>query len=282
MASNRTDRTDQASQEVPAGQVRGSGQGVALEVRGLVVRRGGRQVLHGLDFAVPRGSVTGLLGPSGGGKTTVMRCVVGVQSHVTGVIRVLGRPAGSPELRHRIGYVSQSPSVYGDLSVRDNVRYFAAMRGMGASAADPVLTDVGLADRRDALVGHLSGGQRARVSLACALLGPPELLVLDEPTVGLDPVLRRDLWHLFGELAGQGTTLLVSSHVMDEASRCERLLLLRQGRLVADDTPQAIRRLTGTDDMDEAFLRLVEQVGAAPTAPPPAASVPPAAHGENR
>ena len=265
MASDQPNRPDRS---VLAGQVSGSGQDAALEAHGLAVRRGGRQVLHGLDFAVPRGSVTGLLGPSGGGKTTVMRCVVGVQSNVVGTIRVLGRPAGSPELRHQIGYVSQSPSVYGDLTVRDNVRYFAALQGMGASAADPALADVGLTDRRDALVRHLSGGQRARVSLACALLGPPRLLVLDEPTVGLDPVLRRDLWNLFGELAGRGTTLLVSSHVMDEAGRCERLLLLRQGRLVADDTPQAIRGLTGTEDLDEAFLRLVERSDPAPTEPP--------------
>ena len=265
MASDQPNRPDRS---VLAGQVSGSGQDAALEAHGLAVRRGGRQVLHGLDFAVPRGSVTGLLGPSGGGKTTVMRCVVGVQSNVAGTIRVLGRPAGSPELRHQIGYVSQSPSVYGDLTVRDNVRYFAALQGMGASAADPALADVGLTDRRDALVRHLSGGQRARVSLACALLGPPRLLVLDEPTVGLDPVLRRDLWNLFGELAGRGTTLLVSSHVMDEAGRCERLLLLRQGRLVADDTPQAIRGLTGTEDLDEAFLRLVERSDPAPTEPP--------------
>lgn len=230
----------------------------ALLARGMSVRRGGRQVLHGLDFTVSRGSVTGLLGPSGGGKTTVMRCVVGVQANVTGTIRVLGRPAGSPELRHRVGYVTQAPSVYADLTVGDNVRYFAALRGTSAGAADSVLGDVGMADRRGSLVRDLSGGQRARVSLACALLGPPDLLVLDEPTVGLDPVLRRDLWTLFGELAERGTTLLVSSHVMDEAGHCERLLLLREGRLVADDTPGAIRRRTGTDDLGEAFLRLIE------------------------
>jgi ABC-type multidrug transport system, ATPase component len=276
MASDQPNRPDRSAL---ADQVSGPGQDAALEAHGLAVRRGGRQVLHGLDFAVPRGSVTGLLGPSGGGKTTVMRCVVGVQSNVAGTIRVLGRPAGSPELRHQIGYVSQSPSVYGDLTVRDNVRYFAALQGMGASAADPALADVGLTDRRDALVRHLSGGQRARVSLACALLGPPRLLVLDEPTVGLDPVLRRDLWNLFGELAGRGTTLLVSSHVMDEAGRCERLLLLRQGRLVADDTPQAIRGLTGTEDLDEAFLRLVERSDPAPTEPPQTGMRPPTRHG---
>jgi ABC-2 type transport system ATP-binding protein len=232
--------------------------GNAVEVRGLVVDRGGRRVLSGLDFAVPAGSVTGLLGPSGSGKTTLMRCLVGVQRIVSGEVTVLGLPAGCAPLRSRIGYVTQAPSVYGDLSVRDNARYFGALAGIPASGIDSVLTAVGLTDHAGALVRHLSGGQQSRASLACALLGEPEVLVLDEPTVGLDPVLRRDLWQLFAGLAASGTTLLVSSHVMDEARRCERILLLREGRLIADDSPAAIRAGTGTDDLDEAFLRLVE------------------------
>jgi ABC-2 type transport system ATP-binding protein len=232
--------------------------GNSIEVRDLVVERGGRRVLSGLDFAVRAGSVTGLLGPSGSGKTTLMRCLVGVQRIVSGEVTVLGLPAGCAPLRSRVGYVTQAPSVYRDLSVRDNVRYFAALVGVPASGIDPVLTAVGLTDHAGALVRNLSGGQQSRASLACALLGEPELLVLDEPTVGLDPVLRRDLWHLFGQLAASGTTLLVSSHVMDEARRCERILLLREGLLIADDSPNAIRSLTGTDDLDEAFLRLVD------------------------
>ncbi len=231
----------------------------AVEVRSLVVDRGGRPVLRGLDFAVPTGSITGLLGPNGSGKTTLMRCLVGVQRTVSGEVTVLGLPAGSAPLRSRVGYVTQAPSVYGDLSVRDNARYFAALAGVPASGIDPMLTAVGLADHADSLVRNLSGGQRSRASLACALLGEPELLVLDEPTVGLDPLVRRDLWQLFADLAGRGTTLLVSSHVMDEARRCERIVLLREGRLVADDSPDAIRARTGTYDMDEAFLRLVEE-----------------------
>ncbi|HSV65391.1 MAG TPA: ABC transporter ATP-binding protein [Mycobacteriales bacterium] len=231
---------------------------IAVEVHGLVVDRGGRRVLHGLDFTVTAGSVTGLVGPSGGGKTTLMRCLVGVQRIVAGEVTVLGQPAGTAALRARVGYVTQAPSVYGDLSVRDNARYFAAVAGVPTSRIDPVLHRVGLARDAGALVSRLSGGQQSRASLACALLGEPDLLVLDEPTVGLDPVLRRDLWVLFAELAADGTTLLVSSHVMEEAGRCERLLLLRDGRLVADDTPAAIRSRTGTGDLDEAFLRLVE------------------------
>jgi ABC-2 type transport system ATP-binding protein len=160
-----------------------------------------------------------------------------------------------------VGYVTQSPSVYADLSVRDNARYFATLAGQPASAVRPILEAVHLVDRADALVRELSGGQRSRVSLACALLGKPELLVLDEPTTGLDPVLRRDLWQLFGELARGGSTLLISSHVLDEARRCERIMLLREGQLVADDSPAAIAQRAGTDDMDEAFLRIVEDEG---------------------
>jgi ABC-2 type transport system ATP-binding protein len=231
---------------------------LAIEIRHLVVERGGRRVLHGIDCAVPAGTVTGLLGPSGGGKSTLLRSIVGVQRVAGGTVDVLGRPAGSPALRSRVGYVTQAPSVYRDLTGRANARYFAAVGGVPAADADQALAAVGLGDAADSLVGRMSGGQGARVSLACALLGRPALLVLDEPTVGLDPVLRRDLWALFADLAAGGTTLLVSSHVMDEAGRCERLLLLRDGRIVADDTPAAIRAHTGEDDLEQAFLRLIE------------------------
>ena len=233
----------------------------AIEVRDLMVLLGGRRVLRNLTFAVPAGQVMGLLGPSGCGKTTLMRCVVGVQQTGSGVVLVLGTPAGSAALRHRVGYVTQACSIYTDLSARDNVRYFAAVQGTSRAAADQALADVALADRAAQKVSTLSGGERARVSLACALLATPELLVLDEPTVGLDPVLRHDLWARFHALAATGTTLFVSSHVMDEASRCDRLLLMRDGRLVADDTPQALRTATGTDDLEEAFLRLIQHAG---------------------
>jgi len=234
----------------------------AIDVRDLVVRRGGRPVLHGLTASVPAGSVTGLLGPSGSGKTTLMRAVVGVQRVAAGTVTVLGLPAGSAALRHRLGYVTQAPSVYADLTVRENVRYFAALRGATVTDADRAVADVGLHTAAGQLVGTLSGGQRSRVSLACALVGRPELLVLDEPTVGLDPVLRAELWAMFHGLAAAGTTLLVSSHVMDEAARCDRLLLVRAGRLIADDTPAAIRATAGTDDLDEAFLRLIKAIEA--------------------
>jgi ABC-2 type transport system ATP-binding protein len=229
----------------------------AIAVRDLVVDRGRRRVLDGISCTVPRGVVTGLLGPSGSGKTTLMRAVVGVQVIAGGSVTVLGRPAGSPALRRQVGYLTQAPSVYADLTVRENARYFAAIQGCGRAEADQVVADVGLAGAATQLVGTLSGGQRSRASLACALVGGPELVILDEPTVGQDPVLRADLWARFHEMAAAGTTLLVSSHVMDEAARCDRLLLIREGRLIADDTPDAVRAAAGVDDLDEAFLRLI-------------------------
>jgi ABC-2 type transport system ATP-binding protein len=207
---------------------------------------------------VPAGQVTGLLGPSGGGKTTLMRAVVGVQVVASGSVTVLGESAGSASLRPRVGYVTQAPAVYPDLTVRGNLRYFARVLGVDAAEVDRVVDEVDLRSEADRLVGTLSGGQRGRVSLATALLGTPEVLVLDEPTVGLDPVLRRDLWQLFHRLADAGATLLVSSHVMDEASRCDRLLLLRDGRLLADGTPQGLLEETGQHDIEHAFLALVE------------------------
>ncbi|HCA85855.1 MAG TPA: multidrug ABC transporter ATP-binding protein [Streptomyces sp.] len=237
----------------------------AVRARGLSVVRGGRTVLDDLDFEIPRGTVTGLLGPSGCGKSTLMRAVAGTQAKVTGTVEVLGRPAGTAPLRSLVGYVTQDPSVYNDLSARQNLDYYAAVLDPAASRADRreqvgrALAEVDLTDHADQLAGSLSGGQLSRVSLAVALLGAPELLVLDEPTVGLDPVLRRDLWNLFHRLAVErDTALLVSSHVMDEAERCQRLLLMRAGRILADDTPDALRARTKSDTVENAFLRLVD------------------------
>jgi ABC-2 type transport system ATP-binding protein len=243
----------------------------AVRARDLTVVRGPRTVLHSLDFTVPHGQVTGLLGPSGCGKSTLMRAVVGTQAKVTGTLDVLGHPAGHPTLRTRIGYVTQDPSVYDDLTVRQNLDYFAAILDPGRAAAarrhenvTRAITDVDLTTHTDVLAGNLSGGQRSRVSLAVALLGTPELLVLDEPTVGLDPVLRRDLWQLFHTLAAErGATLLISSHVMDEAERCHRLLLMRAGEILADDTPDALRTRTGSETVEGAFLHLVDAAVAA-------------------
>lgn len=229
----------------------------AIEVADLVVDRGKKEVLHGISAVIPPGSVTGLLGPSGSGKTTLIRAIVGVQIVKSGRVTVLGEPAGSPALRHRIGYVTQSPSVYADLTVRENARYFASLYGLGAAAADEAIERVGLTQQSSQLISTLSGGQHSRASLAAALVARPDVLVLDEPTVGQDPLLRDELWKSFRDLANEGSTLLVSSHVMDEANRCDRLLLIREGDLIADQTPDALKAEAGTDDLDEAFLWLI-------------------------
>ncbi len=242
----------------------------AVRTSALRVVRGGAVALAGLDVVVPAGQVVGLLGPSGSGKTTFMRAVVGVQVVDSGVVEVLGLPAGHPDLRRRVGYVSQAPSVYTDLSVRDNLRYFATVLRAGRADVDRVLAEVDLVRLAERRVGVLSGGERSRVSLAVALLARPELLVLDEPTVGLDPVLRRDLWALFRRLSADGVSLLVSSHVMDEAQRCDRLLLLRDGHLLADATLPDLLARTGASDVEAAFLALVDRgsAGAPADAPP--------------
>jgi ABC-2 type transport system ATP-binding protein len=229
----------------------------SIVAKDLRIVRGGHPVLDGLDFAIRAGAVTGLLGPSGSGKTTLIRAVIGVQRIAGGTISVLQLAAGSPALRTQVGYASQAASAYDDLTVLENLRYFAAAVRAPASDPDRVLAAVDLGGYRDRLVRQLSGGQRSRVSLAVAMLGTPRVLVLDEPTVGLDPVLREDLWSLFHRLAENGMTILVSSHVMDEAERCHELLLLREGRLIAQDTPGQLKHRTASVSMDQAFLRLV-------------------------
>jgi ABC-2 type transport system ATP-binding protein len=230
----------------------------AIAIRDLRVVRGDNVVLPGLSADVARGSVTGLLGPSGSGKSTLMRAIVGVQLVQAGSVRVLGESAGAPSLRLRVAYVTQAPSVYADLSVRENLEYFARLLGAGRERVAAAVAIVGLEREVERVVGGLSGGERARASLATALLAEPEVLVLDEPTVGLDPVLRRDLWATFHELADRGATLLVSSHVMDEAERCDELVLLREGQILATGTPRELKDRTGTDNLDDAFLTLVE------------------------
>lgn len=237
-------------------------QRAAIDVRGLRVVRGGREVLCGISLDVAAGTVTGLLGPSGSGKTTLMRALVGVQQVVSGEVSVLGAPAGSPSLRSRVGYMTQAPSVYADLTVRENLRYFARVLGAAPERVDAAIETVSLGDHAGQTVVSLSGGERARASLAVALLNEPELLVLDEPTVGLDPVLRRDLWATFHALAEGGATLLVSSHVMDEADRCDELILLREGEVLATETPAALRLQTGAEDLDRAFLDLIDRAEA--------------------
>ena len=229
----------------------------AVQVRDLRIIRASNTVFDDLSLDVPRGQVTGLLGPSGCGKSTLLRAVVGVQRIRGGTVTVLGSPAGSRALRARVAYETQSGSVYDDLTVQQNVEYFASILGAGNDAVHHILAQVGLTANARTLTARLSGGQRGRVSLAIALLGSPELIVLDEPTVGLDPVLRKELWELFRTIADEGTTLLVSSHVMDEALRCDQLVLLRNGVLISQTTPDALLSETGATTPDAAFLELV-------------------------
>jgi ABC-2 type transport system ATP-binding protein len=230
----------------------------AITVSGLRVVRGGRDVLPGIDLEIEQGSVTGLLGPSGSGKSTLIRAIVGVQRVESGTVDVLGQPAGSAPLRTEVGYMTQELSVYRDLTVRENLRYFSAILRVPAERIDEVIEAVDLTSEADHAVERLSGGQQARVSLAVALLDRPRVLVLDEPTVGLDPLLRRSLWDLFRGLAADGCTLLVSSHVMDEAAHCDQLILLREGRVLAADAPAALLTRTGQPDLESAFVALIE------------------------
>ncbi len=232
-----------------------------IEVADLHVVRGGVRAVDGATLTVPYGQVTGLLGPSGCGKTSLMRSLVGVQIVASGSVTLGGLPAGDPALRSRIGYVTQAPSVYDDLTVEENLRFFARVLGLDGDEVDRCIAAVELDDHRTRMAGRLSGGQLSRVSLAVALLGSPEFLVLDEPTVGLDPVLRRDLWQMFHSLADGGAAVLVSSHVMDEAERCDRLLLMRSGRILADDTPAGLLERTGQQSVEHAFLSLVDTAG---------------------
>ena len=228
----------------------------AVEVVDLHVTRARRPILRGLSFTVAPGTVTGVLGPAGAGKTTLLRCLVGAQRVTEGRALVLGLPAGARALRARVGYVPAAPAVYPDLDARANLRYFARVLRAPAERIERAVELVGLAGLRAAPAGALPPGELARLALATALLGEPELLALDEPTADLDPADRAELWDLLHRLAAAGATVLVSSHVSDEATRCSRLLALRAGALIADDTPAGLRSATGTGDLEEAFVRL--------------------------
>lgn len=231
----------------------------AVIIKNLYVVLGGRfTALHDIDVGLPAGKVVGFIGPSGAGKTTLIRSIIGRQKISRGSIDIYGKRAGSAELRPQIGYMPQQAAAYADLTVRQNLRYFAKMKGLGNGEAEAVIKETELSDRAGHLVSMLSGGQRSRVSLAIALLGKPKLLVLDEPTVGVDPVLRRQLWQLFRHLADDGSTLIVSSHVMDEAGRCDDLLLIRDGRVLAHDAPGKFCERTGSRTVEEGFLKVVE------------------------
>lgn len=232
----------------------------AVEIENLSVTLGGHfKALKNISVKLPAGKVIGFIGPSGAGKTTLIRSIVGRQSISQGSITISGAPAGSAGIRPQIGYMPQEPAAYSDLTVRQNLRYFAKMRGLGNDAAEAVIKETKLAKQAGQLVSTLSGGQKSRVSLGIALLGRPKLLALDEPTVGVDPVLRQQLWELFRELTAGGATLIVSSHVMDEAGRCDDLLLIRDGKVLAHDSPGDFCQRTGSRTVEQGFLKLVEK-----------------------
>ena len=231
----------------------------AIQCRRLNVKRGSNHILHDLDLDIPQGVIMGLLGPSGSGKTTLMRSIVGLQRIESGEISVLGRPAAGKALRHEIGYSTQSASVYSDLTCIQNIEFFAALYQKNEKSPAQILEEVDLSRNAHQMASSLSGGERARLALATTLVGSPQLLILDEPTVGLDPVLRLQLWRLFNSLAEQGKTLLVSSHVMDEADSCHQLILLRNGEVLAQGTPAELRTRTGESRMDDVFISLIAE-----------------------
>ncbi len=228
----------------------------------LVVTKQGRRILRKLSFTVNPGTLTGLIGPSGSGKTTLMRTIVGIQVPTSGSVKIAGLEAGNKALRHQIGYVTQQPSVYEDLSVEQNLRYFASLINASSDSIMTVLKQVELVPQAGQVVNTLSGGQRARVSLAIALLGDPTVLILDEPTVGLDPILRQKLWTLFRQFADEGRVVLISSHVMDEAERCDNVMLMREGKLLWADERSALLGDTGQKTVEAAFLKKIGDTSA--------------------
>lgn len=224
----------------------------------VTVRYGAAKALNDITLTVPSGKIIGVLGPSGAGKTTLLRIIVGRLKPETGQAKVLGYPAGSRKLRGKVGYMTQSVSIYPDLTVHQNLRYFATIIGVNWTRIPEYLKEVDLVDQARQLAGTLSGGQKSRLSLAIALLGDPGLLVLDEPTVGVDPVLRRKLWKIFRGRAEKGATIIVSSHVMDEAAHCDELLLIRRGKILAHDSPSELCNRMRSASVEDAFLKLVE------------------------
>ena len=220
------------------------------------VRRGKREVLSDVTFEIESGQILGLLGPSGAGKSTIMRTIMDVQSKVSGNVDILGKKPHDRELLTRVAYSTQQSSVFNDLTVAQNLAFTARMLGVSKARVNQVIDEVGLTGYAKQSVGALSGGQHSRVSLAMALIGNPDVLVLDEPTVGLDPVLRADLWGLFRKLALAGKTLIVSSHVMDEAERCDQIMFVRDGKVIAFDSLTNVLKATKTDSAENAFLAL--------------------------
>ena len=234
-----------------------SGGAAAIRAAGLVKTFGTIRAVDDVSFELAPGRIYGLLGPNGSGKTTLIRLLTGMARPTAGVAEVLGTPMPSRQVLARVGYMTQADGIYPTLTVGENARFFAAAYGVrGSEGVNDALGLVELADRVDTIAGTLSGGQRRRLSLACALVHRPPVIFLDEPTVGIDPLLRAEFWEHFRALARGGATIVVSSHVMDEADRCDELLFIRTGKVIARGTGAEVRQRAGTTDLEQAFLRL--------------------------
>ena len=227
----------------------------AVDVDNVFKSFGGLRALDGVTLRVREGEIYGLLGPNGAGKTTLIRTIVGLVAQDSGTVTVLGRPMPDLDVLSQVGYMTQQAALYPDLTVEENLRFFAAISGADSNVTEALKT-VDLEQRRNSVVATLSGGMRQRCSLACALVHHPRLLLLDEPTVGVDPQLRVQFWEDFRKMAASGTTIIVSSHVMDEAERCQRLGLIQYGKMLAEGTPDEVRATAGVSNLEEAFLKL--------------------------
>jgi ABC-2 type transport system ATP-binding protein len=228
----------------------------AVDVEGVRKNFGGLRALDGVNLHIKTGEIYGLLGPNGAGKTTLIRSIVGLVAPDAGSVTVLGRRMPDVDNLRNVGYMTQQAALYPGLSVEENLEFFAAINGAAEQGVTDALKLVRLDDRRKSVVATLSGGLRQRCSLACALVHKPKLLLLDEPTVGVDPQLRVQFWDDFRRMAESGTTIIVSTHVMDEAERCQRLGLMQYGRVLAEGSPNEVRATTGTNNLEEAFLKL--------------------------
>jgi ABC-2 type transport system ATP-binding protein len=236
----------------------------AVVVHDLSISYDGKlKALDKVSLNIPAGQITGLIGPSGSGKTTLIKAIVGRLKLPADKVTVLGLPAGTSHLRSSVAYMAQELAVYADLTVKQNLSYFAKVAGLDRAKAksrvEQVLVSVDLVDKQDAIVSDLSGGQMQRVSLGVAILGRPKLLVFDEPTVGLDPVLIESLWKLFRQLIKGGSTIIISSHSMGEARRCDDLVLMRAGNIIATGEPRELMKKTKTPSIEQAFLSLVKE-----------------------
>lgn len=231
-----------------------------VETEGLARSFGGRAVLDGITLRIGRGELFGLLGPSGSGKTTLIKLLTGIDRADAGTVRLLGETMPKLSMLSRFGYMAQADALYGELTAKENLQFFASLYGLSGARRNEriqaVMAVVDLLPHLNKPVSAYSGGMKRRLSLAIALLHEPELLVLDEPTVGIDPVLRQSIWKELLALRDNGTTILLTTHVMDEADKCDRIGLIRDGRLTAVDTPEALKARSGTRTIEDAFIAL--------------------------